>query len=92
MRRTVHLRHPLAVNAEPASPLCRCRYCGHPIRLYDHVGWVDVRTPFLGGTYDMCEREHWALHRPREDAGATRKRVAQRRERSKRRVRSGWIV
>ena len=64
MRSDAHLRHPLAVDDPPASPMRHCRYCGHPIRLYDHVGWVDVRTAYLGGTYDMCEVAAWGSHDP----------------------------
>jgi len=64
MRGTAHLRHPLAIGAEPASPVRRCRFCGHPIQVYEHVGWVDMTTPYLGGTYDMCEVETWVSHEP----------------------------
>ena len=92
MHETAHLRHPLAVNERSAGPSRRCRYCGHPIRLYDHVGWVDVITPYLGGTYDMCEDERWALHRPQESAEEGRRRATDRRARSVRRARSGWFV
>jgi hypothetical protein len=92
MRRTVHLRHPLAVNAEAGSAMRRCRYCAHPIRLYHHVGWVDVTTPFLGGTYDMCERGRWALHRPQDVAGDGRSGEAERRARARRRAGSGRSV
>ena len=36
------------------SPTTVCRACGHPIRRYDRIGWVDTTPPAKGGLYDFC--------------------------------------
>jgi hypothetical protein len=72
MHGTAHLRHPLAIDAPAESPMRRCRFCGHPIQMYEHVGWVDVTATFRGGTYDMCEVEQWGSHEPQPPPSAGR--------------------
>lgn len=41
-----------------------CRFCHHPIRLYDEVGWVDTTAAYYGGSYDMCAQASSGQHEP----------------------------
>lgn len=41
-----------------------CRFCRHPIRHYDEVGWVDITSAFYGGSYDMCAQSCGGQHEP----------------------------
>jgi hypothetical protein len=36
------------------SPTHYCQYCGNGIYHEENVGWVDVVSGDLGGTYDQC--------------------------------------
>jgi hypothetical protein len=64
--RSIHqLSHAVAVHEQPTGPMRRCRYCGHLIRLYERIGWLDVTASYLGGTYDMCMDAPGASHEPR---------------------------
>lgn len=41
-----------------------CRFCGHQIRRFSRVGWVDTTPAFYGGCYDMCTRSMSGQHEP----------------------------
>ena len=47
----------------PAEP-STCRHCGAPIERSPLVGWIDLRTPYYDGTYDMCPCCFCAAHEP----------------------------
>ena len=38
----------------PDSGAKTCRHCGHPIRHYPDVGWIDLTSPEKAGLYDFC--------------------------------------
>ena len=41
-----------------------CRFCDHPIQLYNQVGWVDTTAAYYGGSYDMCAQASSGQHEP----------------------------
>jgi hypothetical protein len=56
----------LALRSTPDSALARCRYCRRPIRHYPHCGWLDVTSPYYGGSYDLCPGSFSSTHVPED--------------------------
>jgi len=49
----------------PSVGTATCRHCGHVIRRYREVGWVDTTPAVYGGCYDMCSASLSGQHEPR---------------------------
>jgi len=61
MRTTRSFTHQVWARREPAEgDTSFCVLCGHPIRHYPFVGWVDLTPAVHGGTYDMCSNNDTA--------------------------------
>ena len=60
----------LLVSDEPDSAAVRCQNCGHLIRHFDHIGWVDMTPAVRGGLYDFCITPSGA-HVPEQRGGGS---------------------